>query len=256
MLSHINLYSMTLSSFFTTIYQAFYSRTLYQQVAHTWQGLGLKYLLALIALGWVPFTLLILTEIPGETSTSVAQPYTITDASGDALVVIDTTGQITSLHDTDALVLITKNDIHLRSSQTGKTPYSFAELAGEDSALIDSAPMERWVTLSKSSLYWLIPLVFFPITILLSFGYNILKLLFFSMLGLVITKIHKTPMPFNTVFRLAVVANTPVIFFEMLAILSPPQILLPYQNLVFFGLSLGYLFFALNANQPEEHATN
>lgn len=282
---------MTISSFLTTIYQAFYSRTLYQQVAHTWQGLGLKYLLALIALGWIPFTLFVLTEVhsinvsveqseiqregdaptlntilqnivtqmppltveKGEASTAVAQPYLIKDSSGDVLVAIDTTGKITSLQNTDALILVTKRDIYLRSSQTGETHYSFAELAGEKTVLIDSAAVEQWIALSKSFLYWLIPLVFLPITIALSFCYNILKLLFFSMLGLVITKILKAPMPFNTVFRLAVVANTPVIFFEMLAMLSPPQILLPYQNLVFFGLSLGYLFFAINANQPKEH---
>lgn len=284
---------MTISSFFSAAFHSFYSRSFYQEVARKWLGLGMRYLLLLLVIGWIPFIAVlmakveqidtsfyesteptavqdssstvngilhtIITQMPvltfekGEVHLQEIQPYIIADpATNIPLMVIDTTGKINSLQGTKALILLTKRDLYARSNNLGEIHYTIEELTGADKIILDKAKARKWVESAKTLTKWLLPLIFFPITVIISFIYSMIGSFCYAMIGMGIAKILRAKLTFTDLFRLAVVARTPVIFFEILSLISPPVLLMPYINFIFFALSLGYLFFAVSSNQPKE----
>src|SRR3990172_8756471 len=115
---------------------SFYSNALYRDVAKNWKGVGFLYLLLLLALTWIPVMIhfhnnlsegisreapKFVNQIPkititkGEVSVDVPVPYYIIEPqSGVQLVAIDTSGQITSLDQTNAVALLTKKSFIMK----------------------------------------------------------------------------------------------------------------------------------------------
>ena len=141
---------------------SFFSRQLYQSVARQWRGIGSLYLLILSALVVMPVTLeirngfqsfieqdlpLYLDELPeltiqgGYASTPEDRPYIINEkGTTDPFIVIDTSGEFTSLEQTSAPVLITNDRLYIRKSDIETRSFDFSTFTDMtiDRELLDS----------------------------------------------------------------------------------------------------------------------
>jgi hypothetical protein len=239
---------------------AFFSRALYRDVALRWKGIAFGYLFLLLALCWIPGAIrihssfaffvdeeapLIIEQIPditiidGQAFVDQPQPYTIYDPKTDeALLVIDTTGTITSLEQTDARALVTARQAFFQKSAIETRSFSFENVARYT---LDQEKIYRWLDTAKT---WAAP-VLYPLCILGSFAYRIIQVLIYACIGLLLTSLVKGKLPYEALLRLSVVAITPVIIIGTLIDASPIE--LPLAWLWFFLLAMGYLLFGIHA---------
>lgn len=239
---------------------AFFSRSLYRDVALHWQGVAFGYLFLLLALCWIPgairihrsFTFFIdeeaplvieqvpdITIIDGQAFVDHPQPYTIRDPeTEEALLVIDTTGTIASLKQTDARVLVTARQAIFQKSAIETRSFSFENV---DHYTLDQKKIYHWLDIAKT---WAAP-VLYPLCTLGSFAYRIVQALIYACIGLLLANLCKGKLPFEALLRLSVVAITPTIIIGTL--LNAAAIELPLAGLWFFLLAMGYLLFGIRA---------
>ena len=239
---------------------AFFSHALYRDVALRWQGVAFGYLLLLLALCWIPGAIRIhssfasfvdeeapllieqvpdITIIDGQAFVDQPQPYTIYDPKTDeALLVIDTTGTITSLEQTDARALVTARQAFFQKSAIETRSFSFENV---DRYTLDQEKIYGWLDSAKT---WAAP-VLYPLCILGSFAYRIVQVLIYACIGLLLTSLVKGKLPFEALLRLSVVAITPAIIIGTL--LDAATIKLPLAGLWFFLLAMGYLLFGIRS---------
>lgn len=238
----------------------FFSRELYRDVALRWQGVALGYLLLLLALCWIPGVIriqrsfasfvdheapLLIDQIPdvnivaGQVYVDAPQPYTIRDPeTGEALLVIDTTGTITSLEQTEARGLVTARQAIFQKSAIETRSFSFETV---ERYTLDQQKIYRWLDIAKS---WAGP-VLYPLCVLGSYAYRIVEALIYAAIGLLLVSLCKGKLPFEALLRLSVVAITPAIIIGTL--LDAAAIELPLAGLWFFLLAIGYLLFGIRA---------
>lgn len=239
---------------------AFFSRDLYRDVALRWQGVAFGYLLLLLALCWIPGVIriqrsfaafvdeeapLIIEQVPeitiinGQAFVDHPQPYTIRDPeTNEALLVIDTTGTITSLEQTDARGLVTARQAIFQKSAIETRSFSFESV---DRYILDQQKIYGWLDTAKA---WAAP-VLYPLCTLGSFAYRIVQALLYACIGLLLASLCKDKLPFETLLRLSVVAITPAIIIGTM--FDAAAIELPLAGLWFFLLSMGYLLFGIRA---------
>jgi len=239
---------------------AFFSRSLYRDIALRWQGVAFGYLLLLLALCWIPGVIriqrsfaafvdeeapLIIEQVPeitiidGQAFVDHPQPYTIRDPETDeALLVIDTTGTITSLEQTDARGLVTARQAIFQKSAIETRSFSFESV---DRYILDQQKIYGWLDTAKA---WAAP-VLYPLCTLGSFAYRIVQVLFYACIGLLLVSLCKGKLPFEALLRLSVVAITPAIIIGTL--LDAAAIEFPLAGLWFFLLAIGYLLFGIRA---------
>ncbi len=239
---------------------AFFSRDLYRDVALRWQGVAFGYLLLLLALCWIPGTIrihrsfaffvdeeapLIIEQVPeitiidGQAFVDHPQPYTIRDPETDeAPLVIDTTGTITSLEQTDARGLVTARQAIFQKSANETRSFSFEIV---DRYTLDQQKIYHCLDITKT---WAAP-VLYPLCTLGSFAYRIVQALLYACIGLLLATLCKGKLPFEALLRLSVVAITPAIIIGTL--LDAATIELPQAGLCFFLLAIGYLLFGIRA---------
>ena len=129
---------------------SFFSRRLYRDVCFEWRGVAFGYLLVLLAVCWVAPMLKLhmqfgefvdndappfLSQVPvititdGRASIAEPQPYEIVDPdSGRPLVVIDTTGQVTSFKDTEAVALLSATQVMVKNSDIETRTFDLEEI--------------------------------------------------------------------------------------------------------------------------------
>jgi hypothetical protein len=239
---------------------AFFSRALYRDVALRWQGVVFGYLLLLLALCWIPGVIrihrsfasfvdeeapLVIDQVPeitiidGQAFVDQPQPYTIRDPETDeALLVIDTTGSITSLEQTGARGLVTARQAIFKKSAIETRSFSFENV---ERYTLDQEKIYRWLDSAKT---WAAP-VLYPLCTLGSFAYRIVQVLIYACLGLLLTSLLKGKLPYDALLRLSVLAITPAIIIGTL--LDAAAIELPLTGLWFFLLTMGYLWFGIHA---------
>lgn len=247
---------------------AFFSRGLYRDVAHNWKGTAFGYLLLLLALCWIPATVglhwavaefvdqdapKVVSQVPevtivdGEASIDAPEPYLIRDPdTGKVLMVIDTTGQITALADTEVMGLLTKNAVIFKKSAYETRNFSLREV---DSFVLTQEKIYGWLDLGKR---FLAPLLY-PFCVIGSFIYRILQALLYAAIGLLIARIVKTDLPYDGLLRLSVVAVTPAII--VATILTVAGIHPPMGGLWYFLATMAYLIFGIRAAKAEEERT-
>ena len=239
---------------------SFYSQPLYADVARNWRGITFLYLLLVLALCWVPGMVKMQTglskfikkdapalvqQIPrvsiinGEVSTDVETPYYINDPdSGKTLMILDLTGEFTSLEGTGAKMLLTRNQLIAEKSAIETRTY---DLSGIKNFSIDRATIEGWLQLARS---WLVPLLF-PIILLFSYCYRLFQALVYGLIGLIIAQVLHVPLGLMASVRLAIIAITPVLILDTL--LGLTEFRLPAWWLLGFAIAMGYLFFGIKA---------
>ena len=243
---------------------AFFSRELYRDVARNWKGTTFGYLFLLLLVCWIPLAMnlhrgvadfveqeapKLVSQIPeititdGEVSIDEPEPYYIRDPdTGAALVVIDTTGEISSLADTEAVGLVTKNAVTFEKNAYETRTFSFRDI---DYFVLTQGKIYGWLDIVKR---FAAP-VLYPFCVLGVFVYRILQALLYAAFGLLITRIVKTELSYDSLLRLSVVAVTPAIIVATL--LAMASIHLPMGGLWYFLATMSYLTFGILAAKPK-----
>jgi hypothetical protein len=243
------------------LYMSFFSKSLYKDVARNWGGLCLGYLLSMLALCLIPQVMTVQsdlaeylnTEAPkivrqfptvtikkGLASVGEPQPYYIRDEkTGKALMIIDTTGQIAALKGTTASILLTRKSVMVRQDVNETKTF--------DLSTVDD------FTVGKTDLYALMDtleewfaVIIFPFALLISFVFHLIEVLIYAVAAALFLRNSAMPLPFRTLFRLAVISITP----SMLAgtVLFTAGVQVPYWWLFSFFLAMAYLYYAVRVN--------
>jgi len=248
---------------------SFYSSELYRDVGLNWRGVCFGYLFLLLAVCTIPKIFMLhkdlsdfidneapalIEQVPtitiknGEVHIAEPQPYYIKDPDGnDILAIIDTTGEIQSLQDTEAFALLTKTELIHRQNEL---EYKIYNLSQVKEFVLDKERIRGWLNIIKKLL---IP-VFFPCILLGSYIFRVIQALIYATIGLIFAALCNTKLSYSALLRLAVVAVTPCIIFR--TIFDYASVELPMAGLWFFLAAMGFLFFGVKAcSQPEEPAT-
>ncbi|MHC4174959.1 MAG: DUF1189 family protein [Planctomycetota bacterium] len=240
---------------------SFFSKELYRDVGLYWKGVNFLYLLLLLIICWIPPTIKIhvrvtdyvnneapkiIEQLPeitianGEVSISEPQPYYIKNPeNGDVLAIIDTTGTIESLEDSNAICLLTKTKIMLRKSEA-------------ETQIFDLSKVEHFVLNSERVMDWLyianklFVIIICPVALLGSYLFRIVQVLIYAAVGLLFALRCKVTLSYAALLRLGVVAMTPFLLAKTIFGIS--DIHLPYAILISPVVTLAYLFFAVKAN--------
>lgn len=247
-------------SIFHPLYMSFYSRQLYQDVAWNWKGFCLLYLLMLLSLFWIPEMIKIQHEVSqlleeqapryvnqapvititnGEVSIDEPVPYFITNPVKETpFVIIDTSGQITSLDKSDAFALIMKNKILIKTDLDN--PHSF-DLSGIESFVIDRKLIYEWIDVFRR---WF-AFIQFPFVVLFSFLFYLVQVVLCALIGTFYAKRFSLELTFRQLMRLAAISFTPPIILQFVHSLL--DIDFPYRGAITLLIALGYLYYAVGS---------
>lgn len=242
------------------LYMSFYSKSLYQDVGRNWGKVSFLYLFLLLSVSLIPVAFKLQSQIAGylfreapkiiqqvpritiakgTVSVNEKMPYIIKEPETNApLIIIDTTGQVASLKDSDAMVLLTKTQVKIRKPPTGTR---VLELSGIDDLVIDQGRLYDWI----DSFVENVALILYPVVLLLSFFFKVLQALVFAVVGMGFARNLKASLRYRALLSLAIVAMTPAILIDTLY--TYIGIPIPMWWLVTFSITIGYLFFALKA---------
>ncbi|NJK62930.1 MAG: DUF1189 family protein [Synechococcaceae cyanobacterium SM2_3_1] len=136
--------------FYHPFFLSFFSQDLYQDVARTWRGVSFTYLLVLQTVCLLILTFFLqmqfsafveeqapafVNQIPlisvenGRLTTPEDRPYILEDPSdGTPIMVIDTSGEYTSLEDSEALLLLTADTLYVEQNDYETRSFDLQEL--------------------------------------------------------------------------------------------------------------------------------
>lgn len=252
---------------FHTPVLSFFSKPFYRDVAWHWRGTNLLYLFLLLALTWLPLLLqwqwglsrfltreapAVLEQIPavqirdGKVSVDAPEPYVVKlPESKKTLLVIDTTGEIASLDDTDAIMLVTETKLYTRNSPHEIRTYDLGQIRRFD---LDKDRVAGWVDVVRRWFF----VVAFPVLLVGSYVYRILQALVYGVIALAFGSGMRARLTYADTLRLAVVAVTPVIVLDTVKLLAGTRI--PMWWLICLGIAMVYLFLGVKfaADRPPE----
>lgn len=249
------------------IFMSFYSKNLYRDVAINWGGKAFLYLLFLLALSWIAVTYQIqhginqiyyrnsdkiIAQIPilhiqeGKVSTPENRPYFIKDPdTNKEIAVIDTTGQYTTLEQTQTTLLVTKDTIITRTKPDEIKSF---EIANSVNGIINPEQVNSFVK-AYIGYAWIILFLFF---VIFSYFYRIIQALIYALIGKIFSSIMGIRLTYGQIILIAMVAITPVIIVSSLFEFF--NVSFPYHNLFYFALALIYLCYGISANKLEQHS--
>ena len=250
------------------LFMSFYSKDFYMDVAQNWKNYAFLYLLFLLALCSVVKTVKIhydlsdfitkhgpafISQFPavtfsnGKASTDQNEPYFIKDPrSGEDIIIVDTTGQINSLNDTSAVMLLTETKLIIKKSDRETQVFTLSEI---EDFRFDQDVVYGWLRIVQK---WL-AVVFFPFLVLGSFLYRLVQVLIYGIVGMLFANILKTDIEFQSLISIAIMAITPVVILD--TFMGPPGISAVFWRFVCFLISMGFLFFGIKANSnPHDHS--
>ena len=248
-------------NFFQAWSMSFFSRDLYADVGRNWKGFGWAYLFLLIAVTWLPASYTIhsglthwarteapqvlkdfprLTITKGVVTADRETPYVMNDDAGRPVLMIDLTGQNTTLEASKTQALLTKNKLIMRQSAGETRMY---DLSNIDNFWVDRDRILGWLNTFSS---WF-ALLLFPFLVAASFVFRVLQNLIYAGLCLAFAQGMKSQLQFNVAMRLAAVAVTPAIIVDTLADLVHLRI--PFFGFLKFGMTIGFLYFAARSNR-------
>jgi len=248
-------------SILAALVHAFHSRALYREVGFHWRWRAFRYLLAVLGLAWIPFTLwlhtalsefvdddapAIVRQIPpvairhGRVSTDVEQPYFIHVGHGDEtfVVAVDTTGQLESLDEIPAKVLLTESALLYRRSPSEIRIYDLSRI---EEFHVDRLICERWL---RAATMWG-PIALYPFFVIGSCVYRVGQALLYSLVGMIFARLLSAPTDFAGVLSITIVALTPAIALKTAVWMT--GVALPLAWLAYLVVALGYMYFGIRA---------
>lgn len=255
---------MSRYSIFQTMYLSFFSKDLYRDVVANWStGKVFLYLLLLLTLSWiilaVPFqkelnkeyrakSEKLLPQFPmmtisqGIMSTPEKRAYIIVDPdeNNKPIIMIDTTGQHNTLDQSKTDMLITSNQVLMKSHDTNISIY---KIPTNLNAVLVPEKIKNFLNKS-ASFAWVI---FIPLFVLFSYLYRIFQALIDAVIGKIFARFNHVSLTFKQIFRIAIITMTPIVAIS--TILSLLRIFPPFIELLFFAITMIYLFFGVLANK-------
>jgi hypothetical protein len=243
------------------IWMSFYSRSMYRAIAQTWRARSAAYLFITLILCWTPGLVVMhkgmqrafdtiravsLPQIPtltidkGELKTPENRPYVISFGEGlaSAKIVIDTSGNVKTLEQAQAVVLVTRTQVLMRKSAAETRLY---ELSAIPHYVLDQTTLARVLTQIQRWLPWVV----YPLIFLLSFVKRFIQAIITALIGLLLVHMLEARLDFAALLSLAIVSMTPMMVVTTLAGLSGTKI--PLEGLLVSMVGFGYFLFAINA---------
>ncbi|MCY3024615.1 MAG: DUF1189 family protein [Planctomycetota bacterium] len=208
---------------------SFFSRELYRDVARNWKGVCFLYLFVTLAVLWLVTGISIhvgiakfadekapelMSKVPlikivkGQLQVDVAQPYIVTDpTTKQPIIIIDTTGQYTSLNDTPAKLLVTATSFTTRDD-FGKVQTVPLSLFPDFN--LDEATMKHWLEVVRKWAAIVVVGVGFPCSVI----YRMIQALIYGAIGILFAQSMKSNLPYSALVRLSVIAVTPVLIVD------------------------------------------
>ena len=251
------------------LFMSFYSKDFYRDVAQNWKNYAFLYLLFLLALCSVMKTVKIhydfsdfvtrhapayISQFPvvtfsnGKASIEADEPYFIKDPkSGEDIIIIDTKGQINSLNDTSAVLLLTETKLIIKKSDSETQVFALSEI---EDFRIDQDVIYGWLRIAQK---WM-AVVFFPFLVLGSFVYRLVQVLIYGIIGMLFASILKTDIDFQSLISIAIMAITPVVILD--TFMGQPGISAVFWRFLCFLISMGFLFFGIKSNSKSPDRSN
>lgn len=251
------------------LFMSFFSKSFYKDVGQNWKNYAFLYLLFLLALCSVVKTVKIhhgfvdllanhspgfISQIPditfsqGKASINQDEPYFIKDPeSGEDIAIIDTTGQITSLNDTNAVALLTETKLIIKKNERETQVFDLSEIGD---FRLDQNVIYEWLKIIQK---WF-AVALFPFLLIGSFVYRFIQVLIYGIGGMLFSKILKTELEFQSLISITIMAITPVVLLDTL--LGAPGTSPVLWRFVCFLIAMGFLFFGIKANSDSHSYTN
>ena len=237
---------------------SFFSMDFYRDVGLNWKGIGFGYLFLLLAVFWLPPMIRIqwlysdfveykapdsvgqipeITITDGEVSIDKPQPYYVTmPDSNEAVAIVDTTGSIVSLEDSNAFCLLTKTDFIMRSSEFETRSFNLEKI---ESFVLNSDRIMGWLRAGKKYVF----IVLYPFLLAGEYVYRIVQVLIYAAIGLAFASSSRVKLTYSALLRMSVMAVTPCIIFASIIGLVTQRT--PWM--LYLMAALTYLFFAVRA---------
>ncbi|MCW3085212.1 MAG: hypothetical protein JWP12_2578 [Bacteroidetes bacterium] len=258
---------MTNYPFYKRFILAFYSKDLYAFVGRSEKNKsGFLYLFIMILLLWIPMMVKmqlqisnsIANDLPsfveklpvvtiknGLASFDKPSPYIIRDdATGKDMFIFDTSGKYTSLAGTDAQFLLTGTHVVYIENKMQTKEYSLSKI---DDFTLTHEKIYSWAAIGNFLCIFLY-IVIVPAIL----AYRSFQALIYALIGLIIQSILQTQYPFQTIYRLTILAITPA--FVLSKILDLFGIDFTGWWLLCIVISIAYLYFGLKATKEADDA--
>ncbi|MBC8107268.1 MAG: DUF1189 family protein, partial [Anaerolineae bacterium] len=157
------------------------------------------------------------------------------------LVVIDTTGTITSLKDTPAFALLTKSELHYRDNRQIK----IQDLSQIKSFDMDRQKIQRWAGTFGN---WMGPGLF-AVFLIFGFIYRLIQALLYALLGMAFAAMFGARLSYQQLIRLAIISVTPVMLLD--TVFDVIGVSIPFFWLICFAIAMVYLAIAVQANAED-----
>ena len=256
---------------FTALVFSFFSAALYRDVARRWRGIGLLYLLLLMAVTWAPVVLKwhlrfhrwahggqaaryfqefpSLTIEDGVVSIAEPQPHVWRDPdTGEVILVVDTSAEFDVPEAATSRMLLSRSVLEIRD-QEQRTTHVY-NLSRVESVYLDResalATVQSWS--SRFAFYA------FPTALLVSMAWGLIRVLMYGFVGMALASIFRARLDYPALCRLSAVAMTPGMVVDaagwVLGVGPTPY----YAWALMAGMiTVAYLAVAVKANaEPEE----
>jgi hypothetical protein len=243
---------------------AFFSADLYRDAGRNWRGASFAYLLLLSLISTVPWLMRaqaaidifvtehtpgIIEQVPdititgGEVRIDAEQPYFIEDPeTGKTLFILDTTGTMTSLQDTEAQGLLTDRNFLHRQREWEIRTYDLSEI---ESFELNREILNEWAEIGRK---WLV-FFLFPFVLVFTFAVGTILVLLYAGLGNLFCNATRITLSYPALVSIAVMALTPAWLLGILFGLL--RIEVPFWWLVSFLISMSYLYLGVRASGPQ-----
>jgi len=193
-----------------------------------------------VAAEWTKGNLPVIEIQNGVVSADVKQPYKIEE--GGFALIIDTTGEITSLDGDEKGVLLMKNKVIYKENEVKTESYDLSQV---ESLRID----DNFMSTLKNNIPWIV----FPFMLLGIFVYfciaRFVQVFIFSLVSLAAASITSVKLNYKQLFNIGVYAITPSVILG--AVVAFFGRLLPGFGVLYAGVYIVYLVMAIRACKEE-----
>jgi hypothetical protein len=235
----------------------------YRHVARNWGGIGILYLLLLFTLTWIPALVKIhmsvrkfaqedfpkiAKDIPdvtiknGKVSSPVPQPYEIKDEVGNLVFVLDTTGKINNLDQTNAMILLTETKLFQRDTLNNIQIHDLGAFPDFD---FTKDRLQGWI---EAFATW-VALGLYPLFMFGSMIRALVLMLLASLAGLIFNSAFNARVSYAGLLRFAAVGMTLSVYID--TALGVADIHVPFWFFIAIGLTIAYVGFGTFVSVPE-----